>query len=329
MKRIAFLIVSLLLVGLSFIFANKTLATASSGHFNCRWQADMGNKLYCGIDDSKCNTSQGEQPDGSKCAAYTTSDTCNNAPEFPCLTNVPTYQPTGANCANRRGECSSSTYPNCVDDINWATCSGGGSNYCSIPHYVPMGNTSPYSLVSCASKGGPSTPTGTIGSPSNCPVCPDGWAWSYTENLCQKATSSGSQFKDPAIVDCTSSSNTCYPGTGCTSLTGNVHGDCGDSAINTAIGCIPILGPNGQTDFLSFVLKWAVGIGGGVAFLLILYGGFMVMTSSGDPERLKAGQELITSALSGLILLIFSVFILKFIGIDILGLCKFGFGKAC
>lgn len=49
------------------------------------------------------------------------------------------------------------------------------------------------------------------------------------------------------------------------------------------------------------------------------------MTASGDPERLKAGQELLTSAIAGLILLIFSIFILKFIGIDILGLGSFGF----
>ena len=95
-------------------------------------------------------------------------------------------------------------------------------------------------------------------------------------------------------------------------------------SINTAIGCIPILD---QTSFLSFVLKWAVGIGGGVAFLLIIYAGFMIMTAAGNPERLKAGQELLTSAISGLILLIFSVFILKFIGVDILGLGQFGFGK--
>jgi hypothetical protein len=100
-----------------------------------------------------------------------------------------------------------------------------------------------------------------------------------------------------------------------------------DTEIYTAIGCVPVLGANGQSDFLSFVLKWAVGVGGGIAFLLIIYGGFMVMTSSGNPERLKAGQELLTSAISGLILLIFSVFILKFIGVDILGLGAFGFGK--
>jgi hypothetical protein len=109
-------------------------------------------------------------------------------------------------------------------------------------------------------------------------------------------------------------------------LTCTPTGGAADSGISTAIGCVPVLGSNGQTDFLSFVLKWAVGIGGGIAFLLILYGGFMVMSSGGNPERLKAGQELLTSAISGLILLIFSVFILKFIGVDILKLCNFGFG---
>ncbi|MGA3291641.1 MAG: pilin [Candidatus Microgenomates bacterium] len=92
--------------------------------------------------------------------------------------------------------------------------------------------------------------------------------------------------------------------------------------IQTAIGCIPI---SDSGSLLSFILKWAIGIGGGIAFLLMLYAGFMIMTASGDPERLKAGQELLTSAIAGLILLIFSIFILKFIGIDILGLGSFGF----
>jgi len=94
--------------------------------------------------------------------------------------------------------------------------------------------------------------------------------------------------------------------------------------LNTAIGCIPVFN---QSEFISFVLNWGVGIGGGIAFLLMLYAGFMTMTASGNPERLKAGQELLTSAIAGLILLIFSIFILKFIGVDILGLDKFGFGK--
>lgn len=102
------------------------------------------------------------------------------------------------------------------------------------------------------------------------------------------------------------------------------HGNAG-TGIQTAVGCISVLGTPEQ--FLGDILRWAVGIGGGIAFLLILYAGFMVMTSGGNPERLKAGQELLTSAISGLILLIFSIFILNFIGIDILRLDLFGFGK--
>ncbi|HTK03155.1 MAG TPA: hypothetical protein VL401_00050 [Alphaproteobacteria bacterium] len=102
------------------------------------------------------------------------------------------------------------------------------------------------------------------------------------------------------------------------------NAQCGANDIYTAIGCVSVL--ESQEAFLGGILKWAVGIGGGIAFLLILYAGFMIMTSGGNPERLKAGQELLTSAISGLILLIFSIFILKFIGIDILGLGAFGFG---
>ena len=93
---------------------------------------------------------------------------------------------------------------------------------------------------------------------------------------------------------------------------------CNDgTGINTAIGCIPI---NDTNAFIGFILRWAIGVGGGIAFLLIVYAAFMIMTSQGNPERLKAGQELLTSAIAGLIMLIFSVFILRVIGVDILGI---------
>lgn len=94
-------------------------------------------------------------------------------------------------------------------------------------------------------------------------------------------------------------------------------GECSSLEIDTAIGCIPTANMN---LFIAFILRWAIGIGGGIAFLLIVFAGFQIMTSAGNPERLKAGQELLTSAIAGLILLIFSVFILKIIGVDILKL---------
>jgi len=93
-------------------------------------------------------------------------------------------------------------------------------------------------------------------------------------------------------------------------------GGCDDpKAIRTAIGCINVSGPTG---FVSSILSLAVGIGGGIAFLLIIFGAFQILTSSGTPEKVQAGKELITSAIAGLLLIIFAVFILRLIGAEIL-----------
>jgi hypothetical protein len=91
---------------------------------------------------------------------------------------------------------------------------------------------------------------------------------------------------------------------------------CGAEEIYTAIGCIPI----NYTDMVNFFLTWAIGIAGGIAFLFIIYSGFIILTSSGNPDRIKAGQELLTSAIMGLILIIFSVFILRVVGVDVFGI---------
>jgi len=91
----------------------------------------------------------------------------------------------------------------------------------------------------------------------------------------------------------------------------------GKKGIDTAIGCIPFTSTG---SFAKFFLQWALGIGGGIAFLLIVFAGFQIMTSSGNPERLQAGKELLTSAVSGLILLIFAIFVLRIIGVDLLGI---------
>jgi hypothetical protein len=98
-------------------------------------------------------------------------------------------------------------------------------------------------------------------------------------------------------------------------------GGCGSTEFSTAIGCIPTGGKGGDsTKMLGFFMGWAVGIGGGLAFLLIVYSGFLLMTSSGNPQRVQAGKELLGAAVGGLLLLIFSVVVLRIIGVDILGL---------
>lgn len=87
--------------------------------------------------------------------------------------------------------------------------------------------------------------------------------------------------------------------------------------INTAIGCIPI---NDTNALMSFILGWAISVGGGVAFLLILFAGFQILTSGGNPQKTQAGKELLTAAVSGLLMIIFSAFLLRIIGVNVLGI---------
>lgn len=94
----------------------------------------------------------------------------------------------------------------------------------------------------------------------------------------------------------------------------------GGNATWTAFGCI-------QTDpqqFLGEILRIGISIGGGIAFLLILFGGFQIMTSAGNPEQLAAGQEVVSSAITGLLLIIFSIFLLRLIGYNIFAIPGFG-----
>lgn len=95
----------------------------------------------------------------------------------------------------------------------------------------------------------------------------------------------------------------------------------GGTGFETAIGCIPVESPQG---FATFFIKWAMGIAGGIALVLIGYAGFMIMTSAGNPQKLQAGKELLTAAITGLVLLLFGVFALRFVGVDILKIPGFG-----
>ncbi len=95
---------------------------------------------------------------------------------------------------------------------------------------------------------------------------------------------------------------------------------CGTDEVNTALGCISTSVETGGASFFTSVFKIAVGLGGGLALILMLFGVFIITTSAGIPDKLKEGQEIITSAISGLIFIILSVFLLRLIGVNILSL---------
>lgn len=92
-----------------------------------------------------------------------------------------------------------------------------------------------------------------------------------------------------------------------------------NTGIVTAIGCIETT-PNG---FVTSLFRIAMGMGGGIAFLMILIGGLQIQTSTGDPKRLQQGREIIEGAIIGLLMIIFSIVILRVIGVNILGIPGF------
>ncbi len=94
---------------------------------------------------------------------------------------------------------------------------------------------------------------------------------------------------------------------------------CGSKGVQTALGCFDASG-----SFVQTLLNIGFGMAGGIAFLLILYGGFQIIVSAGNPEKLNEAREIVTAAIVGLLFVLFSVFILRFIGVDVLQLPGFG-----
>jgi hypothetical protein len=92
----------------------------------------------------------------------------------------------------------------------------------------------------------------------------------------------------------------------------------GDNIINTALGCISTDIVSGQ--FLIDSYKRLTPLSGGVALLLILIGTTLVTTSSGDPKKLGIGKSIITSAITGLLFILGSIYLMNLIGFRILQL---------
>lgn len=138
---------------------------------------------------------------------------------------------------------------------------------------------------------GPSLPPGTVPSPT-LPPKPDKSA------LCNSVTDLNQQIDCVKCVGGKAPDGVDYQGTG----------------VYTALGCI-------KTDIAGFVSNlFTIGLGlaGGTALLFLIYGGFLVLTSGGNPETIQHGKEILTSAIAGLLLIIFSVFIIQLVAVDIL-----------
>lgn len=98
-----------------------------------------------------------------------------------------------------------------------------------------------------------------------------------------------------------------------------LENDKNNPGIATAIGCIHTTPAGFVKDFLTFT----VAAGGGIAFLMMLLGAFGMITSAGNPDALKAATDRFTSAIIGLLFVIFAVLLMQIIGVGILAIPGF------
>lgn len=90
--------------------------------------------------------------------------------------------------------------------------------------------------------------------------------------------------------------------------------------IPTALGSIDVGSP---TNFIANAFAILLSIAGAVAITIIILSGYRIMISQGNPEQLKGAREALTSAIIGLLFMIFSVAILQIIGVNILHIPSF------
>lgn len=100
----------------------------------------------------------------------------------------------------------------------------------------------------------------------------------------------------------------------------SIEGDGKCTKINTALGPIDLE----PTAFITNILGILLSLSGGIAVLIISFSGYKIMTSGGNPEVIQDARERLTSAIVGLIFIIFSLVIIQVIGVDILRIPGFG-----
>ncbi len=103
---------------------------------------------------------------------------------------------------------------------------------------------------------------------------------------------------------------------GLKTVAGNGSNPCSATGCETALGFIP----TSVKGFTQKILGIATGLAGGIALILMVIGSIRVLTSSGDPKAVAGGREMIVAAVAGLLFLIFATLILRFIGINIIGI---------
>lgn len=222
-------------------------------------------------------------------------------------------------------------------DISQGHNSGSsGQNVCDNAGQIQIvvGGTPP---VSNPPSGGTNPPVDTSGltcDKNSCCTCPSGYTYvacQAGQNPCPVCRGTGSDNLSPTKLAACNTGWVCDNSTGCVNVTFDLPSpspqpckpvEAGSSIeynCNTAVGNI-LTSPK---DFVQTMMGLILSVVGGIAILLIMFSGYRLMVSQGNPESIKNAKEQLTAAIIGLLFIIFSLVILQIIGVNILGLPGF------
>ena len=126
------------------------------------------------------------------------------------------------------------------------------------------------------------------------------------------------QATNSAYIVCEQIPNSLPQKGACQTCAGSIDGE--PQGMWTAIGCVP----TNIQNMMKIAIYLGISISGGIGMVSLITAGFLYSISSGDPKRTTQAQELMTSTVIGLLFIIFSVTILKFIGSDLMKIPGFG-----
>ena len=100
-------------------------------------------------------------------------------------------------------------------------------------------------------------------------------------------------------------------------------GDCEGTNCNTVSLDNPLGGEDGKkvsvNTIIARVINAVLGVIGSLALLMFVFGGITWMTSSGSPEKVKKGRDIIIWSVIGLAVIFFSYALVNFVIFDIIG----------
>jgi hypothetical protein len=98
----------------------------------------------------------------------------------------------------------------------------------------------------------------------------------------------------------------------------NDKGEC--QSVNTPLGLLHIE----LSEFTKTIFSLLLSISGIIILFIVIRSGYILLFSQGNAEKVKEAQDRLTSAVVGLLFLVFSLIVLQTIGVDILHIPGFG-----